>query len=105
SKYNMRWGIECMFRDLKDNLGFDQYQTRSLKAISRHWHFTFVAYSFLIYAKLNSIFSKMVSIPLNTIGNLISAFRRINTRSSQSWITRHKEKFYAFLGVKEPKLA
>jgi hypothetical protein len=21
-KYSMRWGIECMFRDLKDNLGF-----------------------------------------------------------------------------------
>lgn len=105
SKYNMRWGIECMFRDLKDNLGFDQYQTRSLKAISRHWHFTFVAYSFLIYAKLNAIFSKMVSIPLNTIGDLISAFRRINTKKSQVWITKHKEKFYAFLGVKEPKLA
>ncbi len=105
SKYSMRWGIECMFRDLKDNLGFDQYQTRTLKAICRHWHLTFVAYSFLVYAKFNAVFSKMVSIPLNTIGDLVSAFRRINTKSSQGWISKCKEKFYAFLCVKEPKLA
>ena len=105
SQYSMRWGIECMFRDLKDNLGFDQYQTRSLKAICRHWHFTFVAYSFLMYAKLNSVFFKMVSIPLNTIGDLISAFRRINTQNSQTWINKHKKEFYAFLRIKEPKMA
>lgn len=105
SKYAKRWGIECMFRDLKDNLGFDQYQTRTLKAICRHWHLTFVAYSFLLYAKLNAVFSKMVSIPLNTIGNLISAFRRINTEVSQDWIAKHKEEFYAFLHIKEPRMA
>lgn len=102
SKYSMRWGIECMFRDLKDNLGFDQCQTRSLKAIARRWHFTFVAYSFLIYAKLNAVFSKMVSAALNTIGDLVSAFRSINTHCAQDWINRHKEKFYAFLPIKEP---
>lgn len=105
SKYSMRWGIECMFRDLKDNLGFDQYQTRSLKAITRHWHFSFVAYSFLIYAKLNAVFSKMVSTALNTIGDLASAFRSINTHCAQDWINKHKEKFYAFLHIKEPKMA
>lgn len=105
SKYSSRWGIECMFRDFKDSLGFDQYQTRSLKAICRHWHFIFVAYSFLIYAKLNAIFSKMVSISLNTIGDLISAFRRINTKVSYIWIQKHKEKFYAFLHLKKPILA
>lgn len=100
SKYLLRWGIECMFRDLKDNLGFSQYQTRSLKSITRHWYLTFVAYSFLLYSKLCSVFSKTVNMCLNTIADLLFAFRRINTHYCLQQLTKNMLNPYVLLGLK-----
>jgi SRSO17 transposase len=99
SKYALRWGVECLFRDLKDNLGFAQYQTRSLKSITRHWYLTFVAHSFLLYAKFNSIFSKIVQVSLNTIADLLSAFRRINTYYCIQRLTKNKLNIDNLLGL------
>ena len=56
-KYALRWGIECIFRDLKENVAFDHYQVRSIKAITRHWHLASLAYTFLMVSKLNGTFS------------------------------------------------
>lgn len=104
-KYLRRWGIECLFRDMKDNLGFDQYQVHYLKGISRHWHFCFIAYSFLLWAKLNNFFSKIFAHPLATIGDVLRAFRSIASRIHQRWIAKNKEKYHAFLGLKQPNYA
>lgn len=101
-RYCLRWGIECIIRDLKENTGFDQYQVRSLKSISRHWHFAFIAYSFLLRAKLNGFLKRTVG-AVKTIGDCIRAFRKLNTIASQKWITKYKEKFNAFLALTPAK--
>jgi len=41
--FSQRWRTEDFSRDAKDNLAFDQYQVRSLKAIKRHWYSVFIA--------------------------------------------------------------
>lgn len=104
-KYACRWGIECIFRDIKDNLGFDQYQTRYLKSISRHWQFTVLAYSFLIRTKLSKCFERTFTHVTNTIGDCLRAFRKLNLISFKKWFYNHKEQLYAFLQLKNPKLA
>ena len=45
--FSRRWKTEEFDRDAKDNLAFDQYQVRSLKAIKRHWYSVFIAHTFL----------------------------------------------------------
>ena len=101
-RYCLRWGIECIIRDLKENTGFDQYQVRSLKSISRHWHFAFIAYSSLLRARLNGFFQRTVG-AVKTIGDCIRAFRKLNTLAAQKWITKYREKFNAFLALNPAK--
>ena len=43
--YSKRWEIETSFRYLKDRLGFDHYQMRTIKAIKRFWLVQYIAYS------------------------------------------------------------
>jgi len=45
--YSKRWDIETSFRYLKDRLGFDQYQMRSIKAIKRFWLLQYLAYNYI----------------------------------------------------------
>jgi len=104
-KYAHRWGIECIFRDMKENTGFDQYQTHSLKSISRHWHFAMLAYSFLLRAKLCSWFERTFCNITKTIGDCLRAFRKLNSISCKYWLLKHTEKLYEFFQLKNPKLA
>lgn len=43
--YRCRWELETAFRDTKQNLGFDAYQVKSQKSISRFVQLSFVAAS------------------------------------------------------------
>ncbi|MCX8179103.1 MAG: IS701 family transposase [Candidatus Aenigmarchaeota archaeon] len=45
--YSKRWDIEVSFRYLKDRLGFDHYQMRSLKAIRRYWLIQYLGYNYV----------------------------------------------------------
>lgn len=45
--YSRRWEIETRFRYLKDRLGFDHYQMRSIKAIKRFWLVQYIAYGYI----------------------------------------------------------
>ena len=93
-KYRLRWGVKCLIRDMKENTGFDQYQLHYLKGISRHWHFSFIAYSFLLWAKLNGFFSRIFTRSLSTIGDVLRAFRSIYSGIHQRWIAKNKEKYH-----------
>ena len=42
-----RWAIEQFFADVKEVLGTDQYQLRSVKGLLGFWHLGFLAYSYL----------------------------------------------------------
>ena len=45
--YHLRWELETAFRDTKENFGFDNYQVRSHKSISRFVQLSFVATSIM----------------------------------------------------------
>jgi len=45
--YCDRWPTDTFNEDVKENLGFEEYQLRRLQGIRRHWYLSFVAYSLL----------------------------------------------------------
>jgi hypothetical protein len=50
--YTKRWKIEQMIKDLKQRLGFGDYQVRNLRAIQRHVALTLLSYCVLIFLKI-----------------------------------------------------
>jgi hypothetical protein len=50
--YARRWKIEQMIKDLKQRLGFGDYQVRSLKAIERHVALVLLSYFVLVLLKI-----------------------------------------------------
>jgi SRSO17 transposase len=50
--YAKRWKIEQMIKDLKQRLGFGDYQVRNLQAIRRHVALSLLSYTFLILLKI-----------------------------------------------------
>ena len=50
--YAKRWKIEQMIKDLKQRLGFGDYQARSLKAIERHVALVLLSYFVLVLLKV-----------------------------------------------------
>jgi len=50
--YTKRWKIEQMIKDLKQRLGFGDYQVRNLRAIQRHVVLALLSYCVLIFLKI-----------------------------------------------------
>lgn len=88
-KYALRWDIECIFRDLKENVAFDHYQVRTIKAISRHWHLASLAYTFLEISKLNGTFSRIFHQKPKTTGKQLEMFRNLNSLTVAHWIMQN----------------
>lgn len=66
--YSQRWQIEIGYRNLKEGLGFDQYQLHSLKAIINFWEIQFLVYAYLELRRL--------SLNLDTIGQVMEYERK-----------------------------
>lgn len=96
-RWALRWGIEEVFRELKDTLGFDQYQVRSIKATTRHWELACVAHAFLLYARQLGIFQKETSDPIRTLGDVAFIFRTLVGLDSRDWIYEHRDEFKAHM--------
>lgn len=105
-RFGLRWGIEDFYRDAKDNLAFDQYQVRNIKAIKRHWYLVFLAYTFLTFSKLKGSFSKLFRTKAKTIGELLTDFRKLNLLSFLNWLKKKSNAnvFLQYLQVKKPLL-
>lgn len=101
--YALRWGIEWIFRDLKENVYFDHYQVRSIKAISRHWALACLAYSFLYWSKQNGYLSKsfVFQSKPKTMGMQLELFRNVNSLTSADWILQNYQSYQNFLGIKK----
>jgi hypothetical protein len=54
--WSFRDRIDKFYECAKDNLGFDQYQVRSDRAIRRHWYLVYLVYSYLIYNRQKGSF-------------------------------------------------
>ena len=95
-KYFLRWGIECIFRDLKENVAFDHYQVRSINAITRHWHLSALAYTFLLWNKVTLLHPNT---SISTIGDSLIFYRKINAISCLKWIDKNQRKFKEKFGI------
>jgi hypothetical protein len=64
--YAKRWKIEQMIKDLKQRLGFGDYQVRDLQAIQRHVALVLLSYFILIFLKiLQWLKDKSISLDLS----------------------------------------
>jgi len=102
-----RWKIEEFYKDAKENLGFDQYQVRTLKEIKKHWYFVFLAYTFLKMSKLKGAFQRVFKpdVRLNTLGDLLRTFRKLSFLHFWNWLRNHHNVLLQYLQVKEPIFA
>jgi SRSO17 transposase len=50
--YTHRWGIEVFFKDVKQHLGFGQYQNGSYRAAVTHLHLVCFAYALLTHLRI-----------------------------------------------------
>lgn len=80
--YSKRWEIETSFRYLKDRLGFDHYQMRSLKAIKRFWLVQYIAYGYIEFYRYRycNIFN------LENLGAAIDYLKAFNMRNLVDYV-------------------
>jgi SRSO17 transposase len=59
--YMERWAIERLFRELKDSLGFDQYQVRHKLTIMRYWMLVLLVWSLIYWIRQNGYLYRSIS--------------------------------------------
>jgi SRSO17 transposase len=74
--YARRWKIEQMIKDLKQRLGFGEYQVRNLPGIHRHMAITLLSYFVLVMLKLLQSLKSSTVLPEATIRALAALVRR-----------------------------
>jgi SRSO17 transposase len=82
--YVLRWRIETFYRDVKQLLGFGDYQVLKAKAQKRHWHLVLTAYTLLRlqqYVESGSLTERPRS-----LGEQCQALRQHNGRELVQWI-------------------
>lgn len=92
STYLLRWGIEQIFRELKDSFGFDQYQLRHQKQIQRYWSLCLVSWTLVYWLKQHPYIKKILKpgIPLSSFNDYKKAIDSLLTFSSQSILSKNK---------------
>lgn len=73
STYMLRWGIEQIFRELKDTFGFDQYQLRHKKQIERYWSMCLISWTLVYWLKQNAYLKRIVQpgVPLSSFNDYL----------------------------------
>lgn len=68
SVYKMRWTIECFYRDVKQNLGYEACEMREAKGIQRHWYLVLLAYSLLQLGAMDTTLRRWIKANTGTVG-------------------------------------
>jgi len=76
-RYDLRWDIECYFREAKQHLGLGDYQMRSLQGIVRHLYTVMIAC--ILLARLKSSVAEPHT--SDTLGNLCLYARHLVDRN------------------------
>jgi SRSO17 transposase len=106
--YAKRWKIEQMIKDLKQRLGFGDYQLRNLQAIQRHAALSLLSYTLLILLKIlqwlrDQTVSLDVSIRLLAfqvrrhilLKHITLTLNRMKVEFNQSFLDTYLEKLWA----------
>lgn len=59
-QYHLRNWIEVFYREVKDLIGADDYQVRSMERVMRHWILCFVAYSLIQWLQHGNLLRELV---------------------------------------------
>lgn len=98
-RYTLRWKIESIFRDMKDNLAFDHYQVRSIDAISKHWFICVLAHSFLLWSKTTGSLQHRSNRSIKNLSDTLKTLRSLNSIESLNWIVNHRSEYSKHLGL------
>lgn len=100
SSYSLRWGIERIFKELKDTFCFDQYQVRHKKQIERYWMLCFIVWSLVYWVKQNGCLSKIIDRKLNSFNDYKKAIDSLLILSSNAVISKNNNFIYSLYGIK-----
>ena len=107
--WSFRDKIDKFYERGKDELGFDQYQVRDEKPISRHWYMVFLMDSFLIWHRQCGSFKKWCLNACETFGQLLDLIRTKLMLHFQQWCSDNPKPWHEFLlrekGVKIPAIS
>lgn len=88
--YEVRWGIEQLFRELKDSFFFDQYQVRHKEKIMRYWILCLLAWTLCYWIRVNAYLAKILSRTPSTCNEFKQALAKLILFSSYSMLRKNR---------------
>jgi SRSO17 transposase len=104
SQYSLRWGIERIFKELKDLFYFDQYQVRHKRQIERYWMLCFVAWTLVYWVKQNGCLSRTIDKKLCSFNDYKRAIDSLLILSSTAVISKNSNYVYGLYGIKSQNI-
>lgn len=88
--YLKRWGIEQIFRELKDTFCFDQYQMQRMNRIERFWTISILAWTAVYWVKQNSYLVRIVGKVPKTFEGFKSTLRGLAEYNRDMSLSKNK---------------
>lgn len=87
--YKVRQTIDVFYRDVKQNLGLEEYQVRKGRGAITHWHLVFTAYTLLTLLRRSlRVTSNRLGRCLATLGDVCRWVKRQCLRGLVDWLYR-----------------
>ena len=87
--YRVRQTIDVFYRDVKQNLGLEEYQVRKGRGAITHWHLVFTAYTLLALLRRSLMrASRRLGKYLATLGDVCRWVKRQCLRRLVEWLYR-----------------
>lgn len=90
--YAKRWTIDAFYRDVKQNLGLEEYELRSMKGIRRHWCLVFLAYTLLQLNLYDGSLIRWLKTNLKTVGDRCRLAMAEALKSFILWVIKQRER-------------
>ena len=100
SAYLLRWGIELIFRELKDIFFFDQYQLRHKKQIERYWMLCLIVWSLVYWVKQNAYLAKILKDKPSTFNDYKQALNSLLLYNSTYTLSKNGRLADAYFKIK-----
>ena len=96
--YMQRWGIEQIFRELKDSFYFDHYQVRHKEKIMRHWILCTLVSSLIYWVKFNGCLTKVLNYSPGTCNEFKQALYKLILFTSYAYLSKNSQVSMAYFG-------
>lgn len=100
STYLLRWGIELIFRELKDIFFFDHYQIRHKKQIERYWTLCLIAWSLVYWIKQNAYLSKILELKPSTFNDFKQAINSLLLYQANYKLSKNSQLAHNYFKIK-----